>query len=712
MQNRELQAMTVVQLRKLAKEKGVKLSAGIDKEGIVARISEALGAAEDTAAEPIMNASAGKERIETEAAAIARSQDSAAVVEKPEQEKTAEEDAAPKKDETAQDMQKLQEAALSADVTSVEPGAGFRPWNHPQEQGGYRPVYRQAWQARSTTQREAPQKPAWQQPQRPVGTTNRFGPQTPVMRQPAPAERFASEPPEQAEAAPAFSEQPRSIPENAPKLDGYRLGYRAAPQRAPYQSRPEYGNREQGFGGYQQGGYRPGNSNYGGYQQRGYQQGGYRPGNANTGYGYQQRGYQQQPTTEANYNDGLYRMGRDPQFAEQAEAGQVPDLLQAPEGEPAAGVLEILPDGYGFLRGRSLLPGKKDIYVSMAQVRRYGLRTGDYVEGKARAQRDSDKFAALLFVEKLNGREPEENPDRLSFDQLVPVYPDKRIMLESAEHQGSMAIRLVDLIAPIGFGQRAMIVSPPDSGRLALLREISRAIKRNDENAEVLMLLIDVAPEEVTEIRESVDAEVFATTFADAPETQTRVSETMLERAERLVEEGRNVVILLDSLTKLTRAYQAALVQGGRPMTNTVTPAALVRPKRFFGAARNTRDAGSLTMIATIAVETGSRVDDIIFEEFKGTANMELFLCTRQSGDPVYPMIDLQQSGTKKDDMLLTDEQKEGLRAIRKVLGSTTNGEAVVQLIDMMQKTKCNADLLNRLQDWVALWEKSGYLKR
>ena len=315
-------------------------------------------------------------------------------------------------------------------------------------------------------------------------------------------------------------------------------------------------------------------------------------------------------------------------------------------------------------------------------------------------------------METLNGHEPQEEPDRLTFDQLVPVYPDRRIVLEGEEGTEDMAIRLVDLIAPIGFGQRAMIVSPPESGRLTMLRGISRAIKRNDPQAEVLMLLIDVTPEDVTEIRESVDAEVFASTFADAPETQTRVSETMLERAERLVEDGRNVVILLDSLTKLTRAYQAVLAQGGRPMSNTVTPAALVKPKRFFGAARNTRDAGSLTMIATIAVETGSRVDDIIYEEFKGTANMELFLCRHASGDPVYPMIDLQMSGTKKDDMLLSDEQKEGLRAIRKVLGSTTNGEAVVQLIDMMQKTRCNADLLSRLQDWIALWEKSGYLKR
>ena len=292
----------------------------------------------------------------------------------------------------------------------------------------------------------------------------------------------------------------------------------------------------------------------------------------------------------------------------------------------------------------------------------------------------------------------------------MPVYPDKRIVLEGGDADD--AIRLVDLIAPMGFGQRAMIVSPPECGRLTLMHDLCRAIKRNDPSADVLMLLIDVAPEEVTEISESVEAEVFASTFADAPETQTRVSETMLERAMRLVEMGHNVVILLDSLTKLTRAYQSVLSQGGRPMTNTVTPAALVKPKRFFGAARNTRDAGSLTMIATIAVETGSRVDDIIFEEFRGTANMELVLCTAQENDPVHPMIDLQLSGTKKDDMLLSDEQKEGLRAIRKVLGSTTNGEAVVQLMDMIKKTRTNADLLARLKDWIALWEKSGYLKR
>lgn len=663
MHNEQLQAMTVVQLRKLAKENGVKLSAGIDKSGIVARLLEALGDKPE-------QSPAQEEHAE------------------PAQEKPIEstQPESPVQADPPADENKLQEAPLSADVTALAPGgSGFRAWNTPQEQGGFRPVYRQTWQARSTASRDAAQTPAWQQP-RAGGTANRFGPparSVTAHEEPAP---LAAEQPRQ------HAEYTRPAPQdNVPRLDGYRLGYRAAPQRPSYQNRGEYGGREQAYNA--------------GYQPRGY-----RP--AGNGYGYQQpRGYQQ-PSADPNCNDAVYRMARDPQFAIQAEEGQVPDLLKTQETEPAGGILEILPDGYGFLRSHTLLPGKKDIYISMAQIRRFGLRTGDLVEGRARMQRDSDKFAALLTVERLNGHEPAENPDRLSFDQLVPVYPNRRIVLESETDNKDMAIRLVDLIAPIGFGQRAMIVAPPDSGRLVLLRGICGAIKRNDADAEVLMLLIDIAPEEVTEIRESVDAEVFASTFADPPETQTRVSETMLERAERLVEDGRNVVILLDSLTKLTRAYQSALVQGGRPMTNTVTPAALVRPKRFFGAARNTRDAGSLTMIATIAVETGSRVDDIIYEEFKGTANMELFLCKRQPNDPVYPMIDLQLSGTKKDDMLLSEEQKEGLRAIRKVLASTTNGEAVVQLIDMIQKTRSNADLLNRLQDWIALWEKSGYLKR
>ena len=603
LQKSELQSMTVIQLRKLAKENGIKLGAGIDKAGIVEKLAEVML---DTP-QPV------------------------AVEKTPERPEI-----------TRPDPETLHEASLSADVTSAPVGGGYRSWNNPQQE---RPAYRQAWQARPAQTRDAAPRPAWQ---RTPNTANRFGPQS---RQQMPEQQPAA--PVQAEPQRSYMQEVPQRPaapqqqDNTPRLDGYRLGYRAAPQRPAYQNRNDYGQRDQNYGGYQQrnnyqqnngynnSGYQP-RSNYqqqGGYQQNNYQQqNNYRPNNG--GYGYQPRSYAPQQSAEQNYNDNLYRLGRDQQFAEQMEAGQLPDLMQVAESEPAGGILEILPDGYGFLRGRSLQPGKKDIYVSMAQIRRYGLRTGDCVEGSARLQRENDKFAALLAVEKVNGDEAAENADRPAFDQLIPVYPNKRIVLENPENT-LPAIRLVDLIAPMGFGQRAMIIAPPESNRLVLLREMSKAIKRNDPDAEVLMLLIDIAPEEVTEISEAADAEVFASTFADAPETQTRVSETMLERAQRLVEMGRNVVILLDSLTKLTRAYQAVLSQGGRPMTNTVTPAALVRPKRFFGAARNTREGGSLTVIATIATETGSRVDDIIYEEFKGTANMELYLCTEQPNDPV-----------------------------------------------------------------------------
>ncbi|MBE5816046.1 MAG: transcription termination factor Rho [Clostridiales bacterium] len=672
MQISDLQAMTVIQLRKLAKENGIKLHAGIDKEGIVGKIAQQLCSADA-------------------APAVAESAPAAA--------------SAPKAEPAPEAAARPEE--LSVDVTSAPRYSGYQSRQNDRQEDGFRPVYRQAWQARSQMpQRDA--RPAWQA-QQPAHSANRFGPQNrshpvrseagegyqPQPEQHEPATRMENDGYRQAYRAP--SQEQREMPQ---QLDGYRLGYRAAPQRGGYQNRDHqqgYGYRQNNYNNnYNNGGY---NNNYRQNQQNyGYRQGG--------GYGYNQR------NTDAPSGDGVYRMQRDPQFAAQAEEGQLPELMQLQNAEPARGMLEVLPDGYGFLRSESLVPGRNDVYVSVAQIRRFDLRTGDVLEGMARSRRESDKYAALLTVDKINGSEPDEKTSRPAFEMLVPIYPEKRIELESVEHPGNMVIRLVDLIAPIGFGQRAMIVTPDGADGLSILRDVSCAIKRNDENAEVLMLLIDIAPEDVTILKETADAEVFASTFADAPETQTRVSENMLERAMRLVENGKNVVILLDSLTKLTRAYQAAQAQNGRPMSNTVTPAALVKPKRFFGAARNTRDGGSLTVVATIATGTGSRVDDIIFEEFKGTANMELVLCAPENGDPITPMIDLQRSGTKKDDMLLDDRRKESLRNIRQVLGSTTNGEAVVQLIDMMQKTKCNEDLLTKLQEWMVLWEKSGYLKR
>lgn len=674
MQISDLQAMTVVQLRKLAKENGIKLHAGIDKEGIVSKIAEQLCTGGAPAQDP---------------AAVAAP--------------------APAPQEEAKATAQPDDFGLSVDVTSApRPGSygGYQSRQPERQDDGFRPAYRQAWQARSQAQqRDAAPRPSWQTQQTNQGA-NRFGPQNrnAPMRQEEGggyqpqsdsyhqdnSGRMEADGYRQAYRAPSQDNRSQEVPQ---QLDGYRLGYRAAPQRG-YQNR----DHQQNYG-YRQNHY----NNNNGY--RGNQQGyGYRPNNG--GYGYQQR-YQDAPA-----GDSVYRMQRDPQFAEQMEAGQLPDLMQLQNAEPAQGLLEVLPDGYGFLRSSTLVPGRYDVYVSVAQIRRFDLRTGDVIEGRARSRRESDKYAALLTVDKINGQEPDEKTSRPAFEHLVPVYPERRIELESLEHPGSMVIRLVDLIAPIGFGQRAMIVTPEGADGLSILRDVSCAIKRNDKDAEVLMLLIDCAPEDVTILKESADAEVFASTFADAPDIQTRVSENMLERAMRLVENGKNVVILLDSLTKLTRAYQAAQAQNGRPVSNTVTPAALVRPKRFFGAARNTRDGGSLTVVATIATGTGSRIDDIIFEEFKGTANMELVLCAPESGDPITPMIDLQRSGTKKDVMLLDERRQEGLRSIRQVLGSTTNGEAVVQLIDMIQKTKCNEDMLTKLQEWMLLWEKSGYLKR
>ncbi len=661
----ELEGMTVVDLRLLARANGVKLSAGIDKAGIVQRLVEALDTTD-------------------EGAGTAKGTSSGTSTPK---QPTA---------ERGMKTESLIAAPLAADVTNVQPRRA-QAWNGtlentPPQSGDYQPAYRQALQSRpNTTLKQPLRQPVWQQSHQTDNPT-RFGPRV-NFEAPRPVSKIEEEvrysaPP--APVPPSAAQQHSPFPQQT--LDGYRLGYRAAPTRE--YGRQEYRNnlRSQPRTDYP----RPA---YGSYPQSGYQQPAYAAPRA----------------PENFYNDTLYKPTRDPAFAEPLETGHLlPDALQAVEGNPASGILEILPDGYGFLRSRSLLPGKEDIYVSVATIRRYELRTGDLVEGKARQQRDTDKFAALLFAEKVNGQPAAEAAQRLSFENLVPIYPNRRIVLESEKDSHNWPMRIVNLIAPIGFGQRAMIVAPPETGKTVLLRELCKAIKQNDEIAHVMLLLIDERPEAVTEIRDAVgeDAEVFASTFDTAPESQTRVSETMLERAQRLVERGQNVVILLDSLTKLTRAYQATLTQGGRAMTNTVTPAALVRPKRFFGAARNTRDGGSLTVIATILVETGSRVDDIIFEEFKGTANMELWLDVPDGNEPMFPVIDMQRSGTKKEDMLLNDREIEGLRAIRTVLGSTTNREALSQLIGMMGKTKDNADLFNRLKDWVALWEKSGFLVR
>lgn len=382
------------------------------------------------------------------------------------------------------------------------------------------------------------------------------------------------------------------------------------------------------------------------------------------------------------------------------------ELLSSGNYEEGSGILELHPDGYGFLRAPSFLPSTKDIYVSMAQIRRFGLRTGDYIEGKIRPQREGDKYSALLYISTINGVSEEEAFSRPAFDELTPVYPDRRISLESPNDHSLPDMRLIDLIAPIGFGQRGLILCPPDTGKTELMKNLARVICRNYPDAQVLMLLIDVTPEDATMMRESVPCQVLSSSFDQAPEAHLRLSEIVLERSMRLVEQKKDVVLLVDSLTRLAKIYTTAAVQQGRSLPGMINPASLFRAKRMFGAARSCKEGGSLTVIAAMDISTGSKVDDSVVEEFKGTANMELTLDLTVARAGVRPALNLQNSFTKNADILLNDRQKEGLSLIRTMLGTTSSAVAIPQLLSMMDKADTNADLLLKMKDWFALMNR------
>ena len=382
------------------------------------------------------------------------------------------------------------------------------------------------------------------------------------------------------------------------------------------------------------------------------------------------------------------------------------ELLASGEYEEGSGVLELHPDGYGFLRAPSFLPSTKDIYVSMAQIRRFGLRTGDLIEGKIRPQREGDKYSALLYISTVNGVPEEEAFARPAFDELTPIYPDRRISLESPDGKSLPDMRLVDLIAPIGFGQRGLMLCPPDTGKTEIMRDFAKVICQNYPEATVLMLLIDVNPEDATLMRESVPCQVFASSFDQTPETHLRLSEIVLERAMRLVEQKKDVVLLVDSLTRLAKVYTTAATQQGRSLPGMVNPASLFRAKRMFGAARSCKEGGSLTVIAAMDIATGSKVDDSVVEEFKGNANMELTFDLSVARAGIKPSLNLQNSFTKNADLLLTDQQKEGLSLIRTMLGSTSSAVAIPQLESMMDKAETNAALLLKMKDWFALMSR------
>ena len=389
----------------------------------------------------------------------------------------------------------------------------------------------------------------------------------------------------------------------------------------------------------------------------------------------------------------------------------VPRMIKAGLLGSGQGVLEVQAGGYGFLRANNCSPGPDDIYVSIAQIRRFGLHSGDFVVGKTREKRVGDRYSALMYIDSVNGDNPEVARLRRPFDSLTPIHPNRRLTLENPEGESDLAMRLLDFIAPIGLGQRALIVAPPKAGKTVLLKKIAQAVRRNHPDIELIVLLIDERPEEVTELRRCVDAQVVYSTFDAPQENHVRVADMVYERAQRLVEQGKHVVVLMDSLTRLARACNA-LAPGGRAMSGGLAPGVLQRPKRFFGAARNIEEGGSLTIIATVLVETGSRMDDVIFEEVKGTGNAEIRLDRALSEMRVFPAIDLARSGTRREELLLPEDEAEGVRAVRRILSQGHTREATQQLIGMLEKTGSNKEFFKKLQEWLAIWEKEGYTIR
>ena len=498
-----------------------------------------------------------------------------------------------------------------------------------------------------------------------------------------------------------------------PRQMGYQQQYRK-PYQQNYQQRQGYGYNQNR---YQQQGYQAYNRDYSqqGYQpsynrdysQQGYQQPSYQQG-------YQQQSYQ--AAYEQQSEESFRRPDR-PEGYYNKEYGTsnpaVPGLLEGGECGDCEGVLEVLPDGYGFLRSDNYLPGNKDIYVSIAQIRRFGLRTGDLVTGKTRPSKEGERFLALLYITAINGIDPEEAMKRKPFEELVPIYPNERLTLEYDDGTGAkdqnLAIRLVDLIAPIGKGQRGLIVSQPKSGKTTLLKNIANGITNNYPDVTLIVLLIDERPEEVTDMQRSIKGEVLYSTFDELPEHHTRVAEMAQERAMRLVEQGKDVVVLIDSITRLTRAYNITIPATGKTLSGGMDPGALHKPKRFFGAARNIENGGSLTIIATALIETGSRMDDIVYEEFKGTGNMEIHLDRKLSEKRIFPAIDIYKSGTRREELLLSPDEMDAVYIIRKMLGNGNPAEITEQLIAMLEKTENNTEFVAKIRAWNSAYEKDGF---
>lgn len=643
MSSLELSSMTVIELRKLAKEKHVRLGAGLSKDGIIQKLTAALaGESTEKATEQVVEETPAA-APETEAKEPAAQEEETPAVQTAQQ--------------TSQEPPAREERTASVHFKAA--------WHNPSPRYSAKPAYqaptyssRPAWQARSAS---APRTAAntdtvRMNTTRPTNYAPRFGPDA-VDPAPAPSVQRGTE------EYRSFREQPRNF-------GGFQ------------ENRSIYGERswsEQQRSSFQEGGYVA--SSYG--------------TNAPAGYG-PRASYTSRRADTGYYNQELGTSNP-----------AVPEMLAAGECGDGQGILEIHPDGYGFLRPENFLPSSKDIYVSMAQIRRFGLRTGDLVVGKTRPQREGDKYAAMLYITAVNGCVPDELGQRPAFEDLTPVYPSRRIDLESHNGKGSDAMRIADLIAPIGFGQRGLLLCPPDTGKTQILQDFANVITENYPQVTVLVLLIDECPEDVTLFREQVKCEVVASTFDQAPENHLRLADMVLERAQRLVEQKQDVVVVVDSLTRLAKAYTTTAAQQGRNMPGMVNPSSLFRAKKLFGTARCVKEGGSLTILGAMNVDNGSKVDDTVVEEFKGTANMELVLDQEVAKAGVSPAINLKKSGTKRADLLMTPAEMQGLQAIRSILSSTPSAAAIPHLLNMMDKASGNDELLAKIQEWVALMEKN-----
>ena len=378
---------------------------------------------------------------------------------------------------------------------------------------------------------------------------------------------------------------------------------------------------------------------------------------------------------------------------------EVHDIDKLDSGITAHGILEVMQDGYGFIRSANYLPGENDVYVSPSQIRRFNLKTGDILEGNTRIKTQQEKFSALLYLSKINEMDPMKAMHRKNFEDMTPIFPNERLSLECGKT--STAMRIMDLMSPIGTGQRGMIVSPPKAGKTTLLKQVALSVQKNNPEVHLLILLIDERPEEVTDIRESIEGpnvEVIYSTFDELPEHHKRVSEMVIERAKRLVEHKKDVMILIDSITRLARAYNLTVPPSGRTLSGGLDPAALHMPKRFFGAARNMREGGSLTILATALVDTGSKMDDVVYEEFKGTGNMELVLDRKLSEKRMFPAIDILKSGTRREDLLLSKEEQEAVESMRRALNGLRPEEAVDNILNMFSRTQNNEELIQMVK--------------